>query len=404
MRKRSKEARQGSSMPLFETERKTRRTGRIVVYGIIIPFLAVSFAGVLWVWQEFIRSDYFGDSPASGIGLRVPTPEPALLDPNNAKPIEPVDSPPPEKIVAIDSSQTFDESTAEGIPQVSEPEKDPEVVEMTVSSESKTPPAPLPAPSQPVEPKLAGTRSKQVPETPASPEKAVPVIVDPPKQTRKESSKKNIEQTKPLPEQNIAPVKQEPPGYLFFRKGVVYHRQNRLNRAIDMYREALKANPGHLHSLINISAAYIQIGAFAEANLILHRMMVNQPDHPEILMNLAISEIGLKKPETAVYYLGRIPESDTHKVFTVYFHKGVAFSQLGDLEQAMKWYGKAEAEHPDHPQLIYNMAVLHDKSGNYRDALRYYQLRLTQGDIADLRPSISKRINSISAYLANSQN
>jgi len=397
LRKQDRETKRGKGVPLFETERKVRRKWRIIIYGIIIPFLLISFAGVFWVWQGFVRSDYFEDPKPSGIGPRVQYPE----NFSAARQVLQSDEATGESADKMNSAavQNAGDDNAKRAPGISEPGVKPEQVEEKREASGHSAPA-FPPPA-PVVPTTAEVKTISTPDVPKPADDAVISIADPPLQTPNKGRNRWLKWKNQPVKHTGKGDDLEPSNNPFFLKAVNYHRQNRLRQAIAMYRAVLKKYPGHKDTHINISAAYIQSGAFSEANSILHGMMIREPEDPAILMNLAISEIGLKRPERAIFYLGQVRSNGDGETFDLCFHRGVAFSQLGDSEQAIKWYRKAEEINPEHPFVIYNMAVLYDKMGDYKSAIRYYQKRLAMTKFAEDADAISIRVNRISAYLAN---
>jgi len=391
LRKQDRETKRGKGVPLFETERKVRRKWRIIVYGIIIPFLLLSFAGVFWVWQGFVRSDYFEDPKPSGIGPRVQYPENFSVASQVVKSNEATVASADNMNSAVE--QNTSEENLKRVSGISEPGVKPEQVEEKREASGHSAPA--------LAPTTAEAKTISTPEVPRPDDDAVIPTTDPPQRPPNKGRNKLLRWKSQPAGHTGNGDDPEPSNNPFFLKAVNYHRQNRLRQAIAMYRAVLKKYPGHKDTLINISAAYIQSGAFLEANHILHGMMIREPEDPAILMNLAISEIGLKRPERAIFYLGRVRRNGDGETFDLCFHRGVAFSQLGDSAQAIKWYRKAEEFNPEHPFVIYNMAVLYDKMGDYKTALRYYQKCLAMAKFAEDADAILNRVNRISAYLAN---
>ena len=167
---------------------------------------------------------------------------------------------------------------------------------------------------------------------------------------------------------------------LFYKKAVSYHRQNKLEMAIQMYLEVLAGNPEHPDALLNLSSAYIQSSAFSKAWPLLKKLSNFDPENPQVLLNLAIVEIGLGRPSKAITYLERSEGLTEEPQFEIYFHRGVALSHLGELGEALTWYKRAEKLSEKNPLLLFNMAVAYDKLKRYDEALRYYVALLNNAD------------------------
>jgi tetratricopeptide (TPR) repeat protein len=167
---------------------------------------------------------------------------------------------------------------------------------------------------------------------------------------------------------------------LFYKKAVSYHRQNKLEMAIQMYLEVLAGNPDHPDALLNLSSAYIQSSAFLKARPLLKKLRGFDPGNPQVLLNFAIVEIGLGRPNKAISYLERVEGLTEEPQFEIYFHRGVALSHLEELDEALTWYKKAEKLSENNPLLLFNMALVYDKLEGYDEALRYYVALLNNAD------------------------
>ena len=198
----------------------------------------------------------------------------------------------------------------------------------------------------------------------------------------------------------------DPVEELFYRKGLSYHRQNRLEPAIQMYQAVLKKNPHHRSSRFNLAAAYIRLSAFTEARTILEELNRQKPENPEILLNLAVVEIGLDRPEQALIFLESAEKEIAAPTFETLFHKGAAHSRMGNYETAIALYRKAEKLAPENHRLQLNTAIVLDKLAQYDQAIDYYQMFLkgsTSPTKAEQR-EIETRVRELKAYLARQAN
>lgn len=199
-----------------------------------------------------------------------------------------------------------------------------------------------------------------------------------------------------------APVAEE----LFYRKGLSYHRQNKLEMAIQMYQAVLKKNPDHRPTRFNLAAAYIQVGAFTEARTLLAQLHRQAPENPEILLNLAVVEIGLDRPAQALLFLEDAEKAFAAPTFEILFHKGVAHSRMGDFETALAMYRKAEKLAPDNPRLQLNTAIVFDRLRAYNQAIDRYQIFLDRNPAIPMaeRREIETRLRELTVYLTRKAN
>lgn len=160
---------------------------------------------------------------------------------------------------------------------------------------------------------------------------------------------------------------------IFLKKAAQYYYQNRLDKAISLYSQVLKNDPYNQYALINITAAFIKKGLFSEAYPYTKRFTSRYPDKPEGWINMAICEIGLGRLKQALTHLDMAEKRIDCPDFIIYMHKGIIFSKMGKVDEALRFYKKAEIINPDDPALIFNMALLYAKKKDYKDALLYYQ-------------------------------
>lgn len=192
---------------------------------------------------------------------------------------------------------------------------------------------------------------------------------------------------------------------LFFQKALRYHRYGKLNQAIQMYQHVLEVDPDYRDAIFNIASVYIQLAAYSEAYPLLKKLRNYDVENPDVLINLAIVEIGLGKPTDAIHLLDTARQIHEEPKFEIYFHRAIALSQLGKLEEARNSFLKAEELNPGNPPLIFNLALLYDKLRKYDDAVNYYQTFLRQSDTLSRseKKAIEARIRSLRAYLAVKQ-
>lgn len=187
---------------------------------------------------------------------------------------------------------------------------------------------------------------------------------------------------------------------LFYQKALRYHRDGRLPQAVQMYKQVIRADPGHRDARFNLGAAYVQLAAYSEAYPLMKRLRAADHLNPDVLVNCAIVEIGLGRPAEAIQILDTAACQGAESRFGIYFHRAVALSRLGKLEEARISYKKAEDLNGGHALLLFNLAVLSDKLHRYDEAVQYYEKFLRQkGPLpADEQKKIEDRIRSLQAY------
>jgi tetratricopeptide (TPR) repeat protein len=189
---------------------------------------------------------------------------------------------------------------------------------------------------------------------------------------------------------------------VFYRKAQGYHKRKNFEMAVELYRQVLQENPRNRDALLHLSSIYMDQSAYAKAYPLLSELVGGDPRDPQALVNLAIAEIALGRPEKAIADLDRALTLEDPPRFEIYFHQGVALSSLQRLEEAVTWYKKSEDLDPGHAPLLFNMAVTFDKLERYEDALNCYArfLKASVSSSPQERRDVGARIGVLMAYLA----
>ena len=312
---------------------------------------------------------------------------------------------PPEEPVSSVQEYSLPESSETAIPADRMPDKQVSPPQAMAAK------PPLPAPASEIgKGAPAGTPQKTVKELPpnkiqepARPEKTVPEpVIEPEEASLQPESAGNADLNQTESVVTAADTGPDPVQELFYRKGLSYHRQNKLEMAIQMYQMVLKKNPHHPSTRFNLASAYIQVGAFTQARTILEELNQQEPGNPDILLNLAAAEIGLDRPEQALTFLESAEKEFAAPTFEILFHKGVAHSRMGDFETALTMYKKAERLAPENPRLWLNTAIVYDSMVQYDQAIDYYQMFLGRNTSLTTREQreIQTRVRELKAYLS----
>jgi tetratricopeptide (TPR) repeat protein len=187
-----------------------------------------------------------------------------------------------------------------------------------------------------------------------------------------------------------------------YQKARQYHRRDRLDQAIDLYQEVLKADPMHDKARFNLVAAYLQIEAYTKAYPMASELNIKDPNNQQVMLNLAIAHIGCGRPQEALALLNKAAGRPDAALFEIAFHKAVAFRQLNQIQDALNWYKRAEAMRPNDPGLLFNLAVAYDQQQQYEAAVDYYLKFIECDKEPDLLKTkkIRGRIRILQAYHA----
>lgn len=390
LRKKKNENKHPSGTEFFKDDSERKAKSKVRTYGIAVIALLVCAMAGFYLYEMISLS-----KPMS----------PALQPPLMAEPRVS----PPEEPVSAGQDSNMPASSETVAPKDPLPEKqaipskttamEPAKSELESKVQKAAPVAePLKTVSQPAaEKKQQSTFPKKTVPPPVIEPEAVSPQPEPAGDT-------NLNQT----EKTVTPINMgaDPVEELFYQKGLSYHRQNKLEMAIQMYQAVLKRNPDHRSTRFNLASAYIQVASYSEARTILEDLNRQEPGNPEILLNLAVVEIGLDKPEEALVFLDSAEKSVTAPTFEILFHKGAAHSRMGDYETALTMYQKAERVAHGNPRLWLNTAIAYDSLAQYNQAIDHYQLFMDSNTSLTTteRHEIQTRIRELKAYLLRKEN
>ncbi len=184
----------------------------------------------------------------------------------------------------------------------------------------------------------------------------------------------------------------------YYRKGVSYHQQGKLNQAIDSYKEALTCDPDHLPTHTNLATAYLQTGRFWEAEQELVYLYALRPRDPRILFNFGLLLYRIGEHVSAEIKLKRLLEL---KPLHLEAHLLMAsiYEKKGDIDQALELCIRACQLNSADPRVLYRLGRAWDMTGEPAKAVKYYQLFLkTHWPKEDgLQQAVRDRLN----YLIN---
>jgi Tfp pilus assembly protein PilF len=395
LRKKRSEKKQPSGADFLKTDPEPKTKSNIKTYGLIIIGLLICTIGGYFGYEYYSLSRPIAPpQPAPLIAATTPPPSQTeqtseLKSNQETEPVEPDQAVAPAlqnketTITEVESKAQARPLSETGLPKSAPAEKKETKPQAPVPNQKKATEASRQANSAPtpvIEP-------DGPPPKPQSPKLSLPP--------------KAATTMEPVP----APEASEPVAERFYRKGLSYHRQNDLEKAIPMYLAARKKDPQHTATSFNLASAYIQTGAFTEAQNILSDLHLKYPDNPEVLLNMAVVELGLDRPQQALSFLDRAEMKFAQPRYEVLFHQGTAHSRLGNFSEALDFYQKAARFAPEKARLSLNIAIAYDNLTQYDQAIAYYQMFLDQYQNLDAaeRHEIEKRVRELKAYLAQKQ-
>jgi len=181
---------------------------------------------------------------------------------------------------------------------------------------------------------------------------------------------------------------------LMVRLGHTYLISGKVQEAFETMRRVLEINPKNVDALTVCAGVLDTAGQKEEARSYYQRALAIEPESKFLRMSYAgnLASSG-KLAEAVEIYKKLIDDFPDEQAF--YQYCGIAYSYLGDYSQAIFYLRQAIALKPT-PVGFFNLAVAYEKSGDLRNAVKYFRTYLENsgGDnpksIAQARSELSK--------------
>lgn len=140
--------------------------------------------------------------------------------------------------------------------------------------------------------------------------------------------------------------------------------------ATQIYREILQYNSRNDDALFGLATTYHRIGELEKARPFYVKLLRLYPDHRDGLTNF-LTLVAQESPEEAVEQLEDL--AGQHPDFSPIFAQlGVLYHELGEQDHALNALIRAVRLEPENLAYKYNLAILYDRYGMYRDATVLY--------------------------------
>ncbi|KAI8977189.1 hypothetical protein BDF20DRAFT_873493 [Mycotypha africana] len=170
-----------------------------------------------------------------------------------------------------------------------------------------------------------------------------------------------------------------------------HHQMQEYENAYKFYAQAVEYYPEHLLSQFGLGQMKLKKGEYNPAIEIFEKLLKLQPESPEIMQILA-SLYGLvgKKDKSLELFNKLIDQANEDPFLAIEIAE---MNEEKDSKSSLKYYEQSisilndlPAEDPEvkqvKPEVLNNMAVLHQKTGNLNEAEHYYGLALQEIETA----------------------
>ena len=152
--------------------------------------------------------------------------------------------------------------------------------------------------------------------------------------------------------------------------------------ALNLYMDVLKDDPDNTFALFGLASTLQRIGWLAEARATYEELLAIEPDNRGALANM-MTLISQEAPEQAMANLQRLFEINPG-FSPIPAQMAVLFAGQGDYVQAIRFLELASDLSPENLMYVYNLAIIHDRLGDFGEARALYEQVLTAAEVRDV--------------------
>ena len=158
---------------------------------------------------------------------------------------------------------------------------------------------------------------------------------------------------------------------LLYLIGTIYVQSKKPELSINYFKQALKIDPNSLECLNNLGGAYYELNKYNEAVYIFEKLLNLNPSNKNAKKNLASCFAGLKRFEEALQLYKNIVEENSDD-FVAYNNLGNIYKRLNNYQEAIKNYKKCLKINNKYTLAYNNLGELLCTLGLYEDGLKMY--------------------------------
>lgn len=148
----------------------------------------------------------------------------------------------------------------------------------------------------------------------------------------------------------------------------------RYDSALALYDALYEKNKRDEAVLMGRAAALQHLGQEEAAIRAYEELLEIKPNNVEAQVNM-LGLVGARYPAVALQRLDALRQAQPNNVVLI-GQMGVLQAKLGYYEEAMQYLGMAASMEPKNANHYYNMAVISDRAGRKKEAVRYYEKTL----------------------------
>jgi len=159
---------------------------------------------------------------------------------------------------------------------------------------------------------------------------------------------------------------------LHYQLGTVYHKNHRIENAIDEFERCISLDRRHFKALLKLGNIYGEEVRSHEMAVRIYKLAVEvKPDYPDLRNNLGNAYRFLGRNEDAVEQFSKAIELNPRYARAM-FNLGKAFSAMGTFQEAEKQYRRALEVDRNHAKAHKNLGETLMELGRVKEALDFF--------------------------------
>lgn len=141
--------------------------------------------------------------------------------------------------------------------------------------------------------------------------------------------------------------------------------------AIEIYKQILEKEPNNNYAKYSLAIIYQKMHQSYEAKSLYLELIKNHSENKEQIIANLLEIIAEESPYDAIYLLSRLSTQNPDSAY-LFAQSGLLYEKLNDYENAILNLEKAVKKDKKRLDYRYNLAIIYDKSKNYKKAIENY--------------------------------
>lgn len=141
--------------------------------------------------------------------------------------------------------------------------------------------------------------------------------------------------------------------------------------AVELYKQVLAKEPKNTYSKFALAVIYQKIGQSRQAKTLYYQLLKSDVSNKEEVIGNLLAILVEESPKDAVYLLSRLTAQNPESAY-IMAQAALAYDKIKNYDQAIYMLKKAISFDNKRLDYKYNLAIIYDKTLDYKNALESY--------------------------------